>query len=252
MSKVALEIKDLSYSYQNFWALEDISFKVDEGDFLAIVGPNGSGKTTLLKLMMGLEKPSSGTMNIFGEAAHKAPSSYISYVPQNKSLDRSFPALGYELVASGLKASWPGRLKKSDINKVYEALDQIGGSQLAKKQLSQMSGGELQRLYLARALIRQPRILLLDEPSTGIDMVCESDINHLIDKINMENKTTIVMVTHNWATARHHADNALLLNRWQVAYGKSEEILTEEYLAKAFRHVESIGHSHHHGEDGRC
>jgi zinc transport system ATP-binding protein len=244
MNEIAINIEGLNVNFGDHIALQDINIKIEEAAFLAIVGPNGSGKTTFLKSLMGIQKPSSGKIEIFGKDSFSSPSESIGYVPQIKTMDRYFPALAIDLVASGLRKAWPGKIKSYEKEKIMHALEQIGAGNLAKRPLNSLSGGELQRIYLARGIVKKPKILLLDEPTTGIDMVCETNINSIIDDYNREYKTTVVMVTHNWATAQHHAKYALILNTRQYAFGESKEILTSENLLQAFNHIDLANHSH--------
>ncbi len=237
MKETAIEISKLTVEFGGHKALNDINVQFNKGEFIAIVGPNGSGKTTLLKVILGLIKLTSGYVKVFGNDASKAPPNSLGYVPQVKSLERTFPVQAIELVASGLRNTWPGIIKKSEFNKAEKHLNMIGAGHLAKKQLNELSGGELQKIYLARSIARQPGILLLDEPQSGIDAVCEKEINSIITDYNKNYNTTVIMVTHNWATACHHAQFTLLLNNYQVSYGLSEDVLQEKHLRKAFIHT---------------
>jgi zinc transport system ATP-binding protein len=236
----AIEIKNLTIKFGTYAALENINVEIEEGSFVAIVGPNGSGKTTLLKTLLGLIKPTSGEINILGKPQKSISPEWFGYVPQIKTLDRSFPALPIELVASGIRRSWVGIISSKEKSMAIDALEQVGAGGLAYRQLNSLSGGELQRIYLARSLVRKPKILLLDEPATGIDMVCEANINQLIEDFNKNMKVTVVMVTHNWGTAKHHAKYSLLLNRTQVSYGPTSDTFSEINLSKAFRHIEQL------------
>lgn len=240
MNDTAIEIKNLNVSYGNYPVLSDISLEIDKGSFAAVLGPNGSGKTTLIKTIIGVLKPERGSVYIFGKPVKKVSSDIFGYVPQIKNMVRSFPAKAVELVASGLKKKWPLFLSDSDKKKAIEALEKIGAEHLADRQISKLSGGEMQRVYLARSIVREPKILLLDEPSGGIDVVCETNINELIENYNKNSNTTVIMVTHNWATAKHHAAKVILLNKTLIAYGDSKKILTEENLRQAFRHIENL------------
>lgn len=221
--------------------LNDLNFSVSEGEFISIVGPNGGGKTTLIKVIIGLIKPSSGEIKVFGLKPEDVGLSMIGYVPQIKLLDRSFPAKAEELVATGIIGRWPVIMNKELKRKVAAALDRVSASNLANRRISCLSGGELQRVYLARGIIRQPRLLLLDEPATGIDYAGEKDINHFLDDYKKEEKAAILMVTHDWESAFHHADRILLLNREQIALDTPKLAFSEENLRYVFGH---IGHKH--------
>jgi zinc transport system ATP-binding protein len=208
-----------------------------EGAFVAIVGPNGSGKTTLLKVLLGLQRPTAGRVRLFGEPPDRMPAHAIGYLPQIKTLDRRFPALALELVMTGLRPRWPWRLRRPERQRALEALEQVGASHLAGRALGQLSGGELQRLYLARSLVRRPRLVVLDEPATGVDVAGKADMYHLLEAYQRESGATIVMVTQHLDVAYEHADEALLLNHRQISFGPPAAALSEECLRRAFRHI---------------
>lgn len=219
--------------------LDGLSFSVTAGDFVAVIGPNGSGKTSLIRLILGLLAPSSGGLHLAPELC--ADRRRIGYVPQLKTLDRSFPAIALDLVVSGMRLSWAWRETPSEHEAALAALARVGAAGLAQRQLSVLSGGELQRVYLARALARRPRLLLLDEPASGIDVSGEADMYHLLEDYRRETGATVLMVTHDWAGALHHASRALLLNRRLLAYAAPETVLTDDNLRLVFGHS---GHAH--------
>lgn len=238
MNSYILKFEDVNYSVNRTNILENISFSITNGDFLSIVGPNGSGKTTLLKLILGILKSQTGEI-IFNEIDN---SRSIGYVPQTKTLDRSFPATAIELVVNGINRRWNFRLNNKQINEAYSVLKSVNAAHLAKKQLSDLSGGELQRIYLARAIIRHPRILLLDEPATGIDLVCEKDISSIISGLISEYNTTVIMVTHDWSSAYHHTNKLLLLNKQMIYFGNPHQGFTDENMVKTFSNT-SLNHN---------
>ena len=235
----ALEIRDLSVRFGEFLALEGVSLSVPEGAFVAIVGPNGAGKSTLLKAVLGLV-PFRGEARVFGLPLKEADPMWFGYVPQIKTFDRSFPALALELVLTGLRRRWPFRVGPGERAKALEALAQVGAETLAERPLGRLSGGQLQRVYLARALIRRPRLLLLDEPATGVDRVGEVDLYRYLEDYQRTSGATVLMITHDWEAA-HHATHVLVLNRKVVGFGPPEKALTEACLRQAFGHV---GHAH--------
>lgn len=237
---IALSVKNLGVSYDKNEILNDISFDVPVGEYVAIVGPNGSGKTSLLKTILGLNSKFSGSIE-FPSNSNKKSNSNIAYVPQIKTLDRTFPAEAIELVLSGLNRSWLSTSSKKDKKMAYEMLEKVSANHLANRQLNQLSGGELQRVYLARCLITNPFLLLLDEPATGIDLVCEKSVNHIIAEYNREYKTTVLMVTHDWSAAYHHTSYTLLLNKHQIYFGESTKAFTDINMQRTFSHM---GHDH--------
>lgn len=218
--------------------LEDVSFDLQPGGFLAIVGPNGAGKSTLVKVVLGLITPQEGHAAIFGQSAGAEPRR-IGYVPQLKTFDRTFPATAQELVITGLRQSWPARAKPDELEHAQRALERVGAGGLARRPLARLSGGELQRAYLARALVRRPELVLLDEPATGVDFLAEHDLYDLLESYQADSGATVAMVTHDLAAARYHASMVLVLNRRVHGYGPPEAVLCDECLEQAF------GHRHH-------
>lgn len=236
---VALEVQRLSVRFGEFQALEGVSLAIPEGAFVAIVGPNGAGKSTLLKAILGL-LPFRGEVRVYGRPLGEADPLWFGYVPQIKTFDRTFPALALELVATGLRRRWPFRLSPRERAQALEALERVGAEGLAHRPLGRLSGGQLQRVYLARALVRRPRILLLDEPATGVDRVGEVDLYRYLEAYQAETGATVLMITHDWEAA-HHASHVLVLNRRVVGFGPPEKALSEECLRQAFGH---LGHVH--------
>lgn len=221
--------------------MRDISFEVDQGDFVAVVGPNGSGKTTLLRVLLGLLPASSGGAHVLGRAPNSVEPGLVAYVPQVKRLDRSFPARAVDLVLTAVQQRWPFRISDGARARALDALRRVGAETLADRSLEGLSGGELQRVYLARSLARQPRLILLDEPATGIDVAGAADLYDVLESDQDERDTTVVMVTHDWNAAYHHATRVLLLDGQQVGFGAPEDVLTDAGLREAFGHT---GHAH--------
>ena len=237
----AVAVKDVSVQFGTHEALCDIDFTVEPGRFVAIVGPNGSGKTTLLKTLQGLVAPDRGTVRVMGAAPEEVDPEAVGHVPQVKTLDRTFPAQAIELVLSALHRRWPFRIGSDERAKALEALERVHADHLAERALGALSGGELQRIYLARSLIRQPKLVMLDEPATGVDVVGALDLYDLLEDYQADRGATILMVTHDWNAAYHHADQVLVLDGQQVSFGPPDEALSEAHLRQAFGHV---GHAH--------
>lgn len=242
-----IEVRDLSVRLGGRSVLEDIQFELHKGDFLAVLGPNGGGKSTLVKAILGTVSPSRGSIQFSTsegddrphDRPHDRPS--IGYVPQIKTMDRSFPARSIELVATARTDRWPWRIRGEMRRDAESALDRAGASHLAERPLRGLSGGELQRVYLARAILGHPAILLLDEPEAGVDAAGSSSLFDVIDELAGSRTSTIVMVTHDWDVARHHASHVLLVNRQQIAFGRPDKALSEDAVRRAFGHV---GHRH--------
>jgi len=232
--------KNLTVQLGNRTALQDICFQIDQGNFLAVLGPNGGGKSTLLKSILGLISPTSGSLGLGSEEMPRR-SLKIGYVPQIKSLDRTFPAQSIELVATSVIGRWPHRLSRKNRNISVAALDKVGAAHLAYQSIRSLSGGELQRVFLARAIIDDPQILLLDEPESGIDISGTADLYTLLERLHTEAKVCIVMVTHDWDVAFHHATHVLLLNNHQMGFGLPDIALTDLAIRNTVGHV---GHKH--------
>lgn len=241
MNENAVEVKNLFVKYGDISVLEDINVNIPEGAYVAVVGPNGSGKTTFLKTLLGLVKQTSGDISIYGNTVSKTPWNIIGYVPQIKTLDRSFPARSVELVVNGLTGKWKPFISKDEEATAMSALETVGAASFAKKKLSELSGGQLQRVYLARAFVRNPKVLLLDEPATGVDLVCETGVNSLIEEFNIKTGAVIIMVTHDWSAAYHHTKYSLLLNKNQIFFGPTEQAFNDLNLQRTFSH---LGHAH--------
>ena len=237
----AVRVSDMTVQFRSLVALEGIDFEIPENSFVSIVGPNGAGKSTLLKVMLGLLTPRDGQIRIFDNLPGKIDPQLIGYVPQVKAMDRTFPAIAAELVYSGIIKGWPWSRSQLQMQKVDEAMKQVGALHLSDRPLSKLSAGELQRIYLARSMVREPKLILLDEPATGIDTIGEADMYQLLETYQKKTSATIVMITHDWHAATHHSDLVLLLNQKQISFGKPKDALAENNMRRAFGH---IGHAH--------
>jgi len=239
MSTDAIVCTGLSVELGAHRALDAVDWRLPAGVSCAIVGPNGAGKSTLLKVLLGLVAPSAGTVEVL-DARPGRRARQVGYVPQARRFDRSFPALPEELVATGLVPRWPwGR---GVLRRARGVLERVGLGDRCGRPLAALSGGELQRVYLARALVREPRLILLDEPATGLDLAATSDLHQLLEDERARSGATVVMVTHDWGAAQHHADQVLVLARRVLAVGPPETVLAGDALELAFGHR---GHAHH-------
>ena len=211
--KELINIKNLSVSYDNLKVIDNISLKIFEGEFVGIIGPNGGGKSTLLKSMLGLINIDSGIININEKN--------IGYVPQFATVDKRFPISVLEVVLSGMidKNIKPFfKFNKEMIEKAYSKLEQVGIKDLANRQISELSGGQFQRMLIARALAVDPKILFLDEPTASVDTVSMNNIYELLEKINKD--TTIVLVTHDLMSISKKVSKVVCLNKKVTYYGK--------------------------------
>jgi zinc transport system ATP-binding protein len=217
-----IEIDHLSFSYPNSPVLQDVSFQVYPGEFIGLIGPNGGGKTTLLKLILGFLKPTKGKIRVFGENAG-SHSKRLAYVPQSVRFDRDFPISVEEVVLLGLISHlpWYGSFHATDRKAAQEALERTGLSHLAEHPFGTLSGGQAQRVLIARALVSKPEILLLDEPTASVDSRAEADIYALLRQL--KGHMTILMVTHDLGVAIEQVER-LLCVQGSVISLKPEEV----------------------------
>jgi zinc transport system ATP-binding protein len=220
MSLKAVEIENVSFKMNGLSILEDINLSIDDRDFIAIIGPNGGGKTTLLKIILGLIKPTTGRVRVYGHSPTKS-SDLIGYLPQHVSFDPSFPINVFETTLSG---RYHGILKPytdNDREKVLNVLDEVDMLDMKNRQISQLSGGQMQRVFIARALIREPKLLLLDEPMASIDPEMQSSFYPLLTRLR--EKMTIVLVSHDVGAVSSHVDRIACLNQRLYYHGPVEE-----------------------------
>lgn len=222
-----IELQQVSFQYDQTAVLKNISLQVKQGDFLAILGPNGSGKSTLLKIILGLLKPSTGTVHLFGkEAKEFKQREWIGYVSQkSNSFNTGFPATVFEVVASGL-AKKTGLFKKLPNSKdhlVQEALSSVGMDKFASKSIGELSGGQQQRVFIARALVSDPKCLVLDEPTVGIDHKHVQSFYDMLSRLNSERKITLILVTHDVDTVSNRISHVACLNQTIHFHGFKQE-----------------------------
>lgn len=191
----AVTIKNLSFAYQDHPVLTDVSFDIQPGQFIGMIGPNGGGKTTLIKLILGFLRASIGTIQVFGHAPVNARHA-MAYVPQSLRFDKQFPITVLELVLEGRLAHlpWYGHFRKHDKEIALEALEKVGLADLQHRPFGSLSGGQAQRILIARALASEPKLLLLDEPTANVDTRAEAEIYTLLKQL--QGQMTILMVTH--------------------------------------------------------
>jgi zinc transport system ATP-binding protein len=202
-----VEIKEVSYGYETAKVLDRVCFDVEERDFVGLVGANGAGKTTLLKMIVGLLKPQAGEIRLFGESLHVFRDwERIGYVPQKSQFNPLFPATVEEVAISGLYSNKTihRRVTRAEQQKCHDSLEALGIQDLLHKRIGQLSGGQQQRVFLARALINNPALLILDEPTIGIDAKTQSEFFHLIKHMHEHHHITFLMVTHDMELVRSH------------------------------------------------
>jgi ABC-type Mn2+/Zn2+ transport system ATPase subunit len=208
---------------------------VESGQFLCLLGPNGGGKTTLLKAVLGLITPSEGRIRVLGEPPERGRR-LVGYLPQRKAITRGFPATALDLIVAARRGEWPLRVHAEEREAVRRVLERVGGQALLDKPLEGLSGGESQRVYLARALVNSPALLLLDEPTAGVDARGRAEFLALLGEISRAGGMAAVLVTHNLAAIRRLADRVVYLEHRVLARGTAEEVLAQPDLPGAAGH----------------
>ncbi len=213
----AVEVERLFFSYEGRTVLEDVSFQVENGDFLAIIGPNGGGKSTLLRLMMGILKPDRGEIRLFGKPPQEADV-VIGYVPQETGHNLDFPITVLDVVLMGAlhRRNFWRRYDKKLRQKALDALEKVQMASMAHRRISDLSGGQRQRVLIARALCSDPQILMLDEPTASIDFNGQREIFSLLEKLNDE--MTIIVVSHDMSMVMGYAKHALYVNKRAIMH----------------------------------
>lgn len=237
ISKIGLEVRNASVTYQNgHTAISDVSFSLPVGTIAALVGENGSGKSTLFKAIMGFAPVRGGLVKVFGRTVKSAlREGIIAYVPQSEDIDWTFPVRVMDVVLMGRygKMGPLRRARKIDREAVAQALDRVGMSSYASRQIGQLSGGQKKRVFLARALAQEGQVMLLDEPFTGVDVTTEESIVGLLRELRDEGQV-ILISTHNLGSVPLFCDRTILLNRTIIASGETAQIFTEANLRRAF------------------
>ncbi len=237
--KPSINVKNLSHSFGEALVLKNISFQVPQKDFFIIIGPNGSGKTTLMKVISGILKPQNGELKILNRPIdqyhRKALAKTIAFVPQMTFAD--FPFTVTEIVLMG-RSPYLGILgleQENDLEVANQAIAFTGLENLAHRKLDQLSGGEQQRVFIARAICQEPDIILLDEPTASLDLAYQVRIMDLMEKLKTEKGITVVMVSHDVNLAAMYADHLMLLHKGQVVcQGLPDEVLTYKTLEETY------------------
>ena len=240
MKEPSLLVEGLSVIYSNgHKALDNASFSIPRQSITALVGINGSGKSTLFKAIMGFVKSSGGRIELFGGSVKDAlKANLVAYVPQNEEIDWDFPVLVRDVVMMG-RYGHMGFLKipnENDYEIVKDSLIKVGMLELENRQISELSGGQRKRVFLARALAQQSEIILMDEPFTGIDVNTEEEIMELLREMKAEGKVMLIS-THNLGSVPEFCDRTILLNKTVLAEGETTKVFTQENLTNAFEGV---------------
>jgi zinc transport system ATP-binding protein len=244
---VAIELSDLSFRYGDMPVLEHVTLSVQRGEFLGLIGPNGGGKTTLLRILLGLEADYTGEVRVFGEHPARGDSwrRKVGVVPQRRETPARFPVLVRDVVEMGLTVRGAASLSRAQrALRIHEALAQVGIDMLERRPLRELSGGQRQRVLIARALINQPEILILDEPTVGVDAHGQDLLLHWIDTWRKESGLTVILVSHDIGVIAPLADRLACLNV-RLHFHDRPDRLTGAALEAAYGcPAELIFHSH--------
>ena len=249
---------DLTVTYNNgTTALRNVSFEIPTGTITALVGVNGAGKSTLFKALMGFIPTVKGEISILGQSVKSAlKENFIAYVPQAEEVDWSFPVLVQDVVMMGRYGhmGFFRKTRQQDIMEVANALNRVGMTDFKDRQIGELSGGQRKRVFLARSLAQKSKIILLDEPFTGVDVKTETAIIKLLGEMRKEGKIMLVS-THNLGSVPEFCDRTILIKETVLAYGKTENTFTRQNLELAFggvlRHFVLSGTDLHDDDDRR-
>lgn len=236
-----VEIEHLTIEYPDVKAIDDISFTVNQGDFLGIIGPNGAGKSTLFASMLSLNTKYKGTIKFFGIDIRKSKNylKEIGYVPQKPIFEKNFPATVNDVVKMGLH-------KESDENKIDEILQQLWIHELSERRIGELSGGQQQRVFIAKALVNNPKVLILDEPVTGIDQQSIDLFYSILKELNSKQNITIIWSSHDLDAVNQLANHVACLNRTLFFHGESDDFFKNDDLVKQYSEASMQEHMHHH------
>lgn len=254
-AQMVIELKGLSYRYEKDRVLENINLSVPRGAFLALVGPNGSGKSTLLKLILGLLRLQQGKISLFGEDIHRFRNwEKIGYVSQKaNSFNSGFPATVFEVVASGLtkKLGLFRFMKKEDRNQIILALKAVGMETFKNRNIGELSGGQQQRVFIARALVSEPQVLILDEPTVGVDVQNVQSFYQMLADLNKSREITLLLVTHDIGSISDKVTHVACLNKNLYFHGETKDFeqIRGEGLADFYGYDMHLL-SHHHDHEG--
>jgi zinc transport system ATP-binding protein len=243
-----VELDGVGVSYGPVRVLDGINLTVEPGDFLGIIGPNGSGKTTLLRVMLGLLEPAEGSVRLFGQP----PSAFrewrrLGYVPQRATLDPSLPVTVGEVVATGLVASLGlfQRIGSAERARVKDALARVGMEAHARTRIGALSTGQQQRVLIARALVSDPELIILDEPTGGVDPEAQTSFYAMLHHLNREREVTLILVSHDIGVVAREVTKLACLNRRLIFHGRPGDFLSDAALTALYGPaVRIVSHDH--------
>lgn len=245
-----IELNNVSFSYDHTPVIENLSFTVRKGEYLGIIGPNGGGKTTLIKVILGLLHPTDGTVMLFGKDRHDFKEKHrIGYVPQRVTQsDKNFPATVLEVVRTGRTArlGFFERFTKEDNEAVEHAMKISGIAKYRDTLVGDLSGGERQRVFIARALASEPDVLILDEPTVGVDIGAQKTFYDFLATLNREQRLTILFISHDVDVVSQETKTVLCLNHTLVCHGLPKDLLSEHILERLYgKHSKVVPHEPH-------
>jgi zinc transport system ATP-binding protein len=233
VSPAALAARGVAVTLDGRAILEDVSFEVARGEFCCLCGPNGGGKTTFLKAALGLVPLAKGAIDVLGRPPG-AGRGRVGYLPQAKAFNGGFPARALDVILANRRGSWPLRVSGAEREAARAVLARVGGERLIDSPLRGLSGGEMQRVFLARAIVTEPEVLLLDEPTAGVDARGRAEFLDLLAGIAARDDLAAVLVTHSQAAVRRLADRVVYLDRRVQAWGPPAEVLARDWERDAF------------------
>jgi len=251
MSEDVISLRDINFSYGSKQILKDVHLNIPRGSFLGLVGPNGGGKTTLIKVMLGMLTPDGGSIKILNQPIQSFKQwNKVGFVSQTANrFNRGFPATVFEVVAMGLttKLGYFRLLQKKHKEKIMNTLNLVNMTEYAQQKIGQLSGGQQQRVFIARALVGDPEIIILDEPTVGIDYRNVDTFYQLLHRLNRDRNITLLLVTHDTGVMTKFATDVACINQTLHFHGKSQEYtaLTEKDLLEIYGHpVSVVVHEH--------
>jgi zinc transport system ATP-binding protein len=249
-STAIFDLKNLNFNVNGQTILSNISLEIFSGQYIAIIGPNGGGKTTLIRMLLGLEKPSSGEIRIFGKKLNNFKEWHkIGYVPQRAShVDSSFPATVLDIVKMGRTSQRKlfSTFSQEDKDLVHDAMLKMDVLDLTDKMIGTLSGGQRQRVMIARALASKPEILILDEPNTGVDMLSQKSFYALLRKLNKEDNITIVFITHDVSVIADDIARLFTINQKAIICNNPKQTLSCEEMSEFYGIEAHLLHNHKH------
>lgn len=249
MTENIIELQNVNAAYGSDMVLQNINLAVKRGDFLGIIGPNGSGKTTLLKIILGILTPKTGTVNLFGKKSFEFKDwQRIGYVPQKAGSNlMKFPITVWETVSLGRISPkrWIDFERAIDTRAIENALEAVDMLPHKQRLLSELSGGQVQRVFIAKALASHPELLVLDEPTVGVDTESQAKFYDLLKDLNREKGLTLILVSHDIDVVAHEVSSVACINRTIISHGKPKDILKGDFMKKLYgEHLRMVVHGH--------